>query len=110
MTPEVAAAITEAVEQLGEGGFAVRSSATAEDSPTASFAGQYDTFLDVVGPDAVLEHVRRSWASLDGDRAAAYRRQHGVGAVAMGVVVQRMVPADVSGVLFTADPPPATAP
>ena len=104
MTPDLAAAVTAAVAQLGGGALAVRSSATSEDSPTASFAGQYDTFLDVAGPEAVLEHVQRCWACIDSDQATAYRRQHGIGHVAMGVVVQRMVPADVSGVLFTADP------
>lgn len=104
MTSDVAAAITDAVARLGEGPFAVRSSATAEDSSTASFAGQYETFLDVAGPSAVIEHVQRCWSSLDDERAAPYRRRHGIGEVAMGVVVQRMVPADVSGVLFTADP------
>ena len=85
---------------------AVRSSATAEDSPEASFAGQQDTYLNVVGEDAVLDAVRRCWASLWTDRAVAYRRDHGVEehTVGLAVVVQSMVAAEVSGVLFTADP------
>ena len=85
---------------------AVRSSATAEDLPSASFAGQQDTYLDVVGADAVLDAVRRCWASLWTDRAVSYRRDAGIDhrAVQLAVVVQRMVPAQVAGVLFTADP------
>ncbi|WP_433062772.1 phosphoenolpyruvate synthase [Dactylosporangium sp. CS-033363] len=101
---EVAAAITAALDP--EAAYAVRSSATAEDLPTASFAGQQDSYLNVTGPDAVLEHVRRCWASLFTDRAVAYRRQQGIDdrAVHMGVVVQRMVDAQSAGVMFTADP------
>ncbi|MCC7371064.1 MAG: phosphoenolpyruvate synthase [Chloroflexi bacterium] len=85
---------------------AVRSSATAEDLPGASFAGQQETFLNVVGADAVLEAVRRCWASLWTARALAYRERLGVvhGGVAMAVVVQRLLPAEVAGVLFTANP------
>lgn len=85
---------------------AVRSSATAEDLPFASFAGQQDTFLGVVGADAVLEAVRRCWASLWTDRAVAYRETNGIdhGAVSIAVVVQVLVDAEVAGVLFTANP------
>lgn len=85
---------------------AVRSSATAEDLPSASFAGQQDTFLNVVGAEAVLDAVRRCWASLWTDRAVSYRATHGINpsAVALAVVVQRMVDAAVAGVLFTANP------
>jgi phosphohistidine swiveling domain-containing protein len=85
---------------------AVRSSATAEDLPTASFAGQQDTFLNVVGADDMLDAVRRCWASLWTDRAVSYRDTAGIdhGAVQLAVVVQRMVDARVAGVLFTADP------
>jgi rifampicin phosphotransferase len=85
---------------------AVRSSATAEDLPWASFAGQQDTFLNVVGADAVLDAVRRCWASLWTDRAVRYRAANGIehAAVQLAVVVQRMVDAQVAGVLFTADP------
>src|SRR5690606_31448987 len=70
------------------------------------FAGQHDSFLAVLGPRAVLEAVRRCWASLFTDRAVAYREHHGTdhSQVAMAVVVQQMVRADASGVLFTADP------
>jgi phosphohistidine swiveling domain-containing protein len=85
---------------------AVRSSATAEDLPEATFAGQQDTFLNVVGIDAVIDAVRRCWASLWSDRAAAYRARQGLDqqTVKLAVVVQRMVPAEVAGVLFTANP------
>jgi rifampicin phosphotransferase len=104
---EVATAITAAVGQLGEDApFAVRSSATAEDLPTASFAGQQDTYLNVAGSEAILEHVRRCWASLFTDRAVTYRLRNGIDhrQVQMAVVVQRMVVAEAAGVLFTADP------
>lgn len=86
--------------------WAVRSSATAEDSPQASFAGQHDTLLNVCGPEAVLTAVRRCWVSLFSDRAVAYRAKNRIDqrSAAMAVVVQQMVPADVSGVMFTADP------
>ena len=86
--------------------YAVRSSATAEDSPTASFAGQHDTYLDVVGISAILEHVQRCWASLFSERAVTYRLRNGIEhrTVRMAVVVQRMVFPRLSGVLFTADP------
>ncbi|QIQ02100.1 rifamycin-inactivating phosphotransferase [Streptomyces liangshanensis] len=104
---DLAAEITDAVGRLGEGAaWAVRSSATAEDLPTASFAGQQDSYLNVVGPAAVLAHVRRCWASLFTERAVVYRRHQGIDdrTVRMAVVVQRMVLPDASGVLFTADP------
>jgi phosphoenolpyruvate synthase len=85
---------------------AVRSSATAEDLPDASFAGQQDTYLNVRGEDALLEHVRRCWASLWTARAVTYRAKQGYDheRVALAVVVQAIVAADVAGVLFTADP------
>jgi pyruvate,water dikinase len=85
---------------------AVRSSATVEDLPGLSFAGQQETFLDVRGQTALLEAIRRAWASLWTARALAYRAQMGVdhGGLAMALVIQTMVPADVSGVLFTANP------
>lgn len=105
--PDVEAAVTGALAALGTSvPCAVRSSATAEDLPTASFAGQHDTFLDVVGPAAVLDAVRRCWASLYSERAVTYRIRGGFDHrnVRMAVVVQRMVPADAAGVLFTADP------
>ncbi len=101
---DLAAAITGAVDE--HTAYAVRSSATAEDLPTASFAGQQDTYLNVIGPAAVLRHVRRCWASLFTERAVIYRLRHGIDhrAVQMAVVVQRMVFPDASGILFTADP------
>ena len=105
----VAEAITEAYRALGDGEFvpvAVRSSATAEDLPFASFAGQQDTYLNIVGVDAVLDAVRRCWASLWTDRAVSYRASNGIdhGSVRLAVVVQCMVNATVAGVLFTANP------
>ena len=104
---DLAAAITRAVARLGEqGAYAVRSSATAEDLPTASFAGQQDTYLNIVGAAAVLEHVSRCWASLFTERAVTYRLRNGVDnrTVHMAVVVQQMVFPEAAGVLFTADP------
>ncbi len=88
------------------GRVAVRSSANAEDLEAASFAGQHDTFLDVEGEEALLDAVRRCWASLWSPRAVDYRRERGwdEADLAMAVVVQRMVPADWAGVLFTVDP------
>ncbi|MCY3972310.1 MAG: PEP-utilizing enzyme [Acidobacteria bacterium] len=85
---------------------AVRSSANAEDLPEASFAGQQDTYLNVRGEDAVVAAVRDCWASLWTPRAIAYRHQMGIdqGKVAMAVVVQIMVPSEISGILFTANP------
>lgn len=101
-----AEAITAAYERLGGGPVAVRSSATAEDLPDASFAGQQDTYLNVDGVEAVAEAVRRCWDSLDNARAVAYREALAIDRadVRMAVVVQRMVDADTAGVLFTADP------
>ncbi|MFB8266997.1 rifamycin-inactivating phosphotransferase [Streptomyces sp. NPDC055955] len=104
---DLAAAITRALARHGEqAAYAVRSSATAEDLPTASFAGQQDTYLNVVGPTAILQHVSRCWASLFTERAVAYRRRNGIDhrTVHMAVVVQRMVFPHASGILFTADP------
>ena len=85
---------------------AVRSSADAEDTAEASFAGQQESFLWVRGEDAVLAHVARCWASLFTAQAQAYRADRGIrpDAVAMGVVVQEMVPASAAGVLMTLDP------
>ncbi|HJW60160.1 MAG TPA: PEP/pyruvate-binding domain-containing protein [Actinomycetota bacterium] len=107
----LAAELVAAYRRLGRAGdqdapVAVRSSATAEDTAEASFAGQQDTYLWVRGADAVLAHVSRCWASLFTDRAVAYRARLGIGddEVAMGVVVQAMVPAEAAGVLLTLDP------
>ena len=104
---DVATEITRALAPLdGHAGYAVRSSATAEDLPTASFAGQQDSYLNVLGPTAILRQISRCWASLFTERAVTYRQRNGIDhrRVAMAVVVQRMVPAGSAGVLFTADP------
>jgi pyruvate,water dikinase len=86
--------------------FAVRSSATAEDLPTASFAGQQDTYLNIIGKDAILKHISRCWASLFTERAVVYRLQNGFDhrKVLLSVIVQKMVFPQVAGILFTADP------
>ena len=99
-------AILEAYQQLGRGRVAVRSSATAEDLPEASFAGQQDTFLNVSEPSELLEKIRACWASLWSERAIAYRYDHGIddAMLAMAVVVQTMIDAEVSGVMFTVNP------
>lgn len=105
---DLAAAIADAYAALTAdtpGIVAVRSSATAEDLADASFAGQQDTFLGVSGSAAVLDAVRRCWASLWTDRAIAYRAKAEVtGPVRLAVVVQRLIDADAAGVLFTANP------
>ncbi|MED1410799.1 MULTISPECIES: phosphoenolpyruvate synthase [Bacillus] len=89
-----------------EHAYAVRSSATAEDLPYASFAGQQDTYLNIIGKEDILQHVRKCWASLFTDRAVIYRMQNGFehSQVSICVVVQRMVFPQASGILFTADP------
>ncbi len=105
--PDITAAIGQAYAALGDDvPVAVRSSATAEDLPSASFAGQQDTYLNVVGAAAVAEAVRNCWASLWTDRAVSYRAELGIDAstVALAVVVQRMVDAATAGVMFTANP------
>jgi rifampicin phosphotransferase len=104
---DLAAAITSSAGRLGgQAACAVRSSATAEDLPTASFAGQQDTYLNVVGPAAILQHVSRCWASLFTERAVTYRLRNGFGhrRVHMAVVVQQMIFPHAAGVVFTADP------
>jgi pyruvate,water dikinase len=104
--PQLAAEIGAAYRALGGGPVAVRSSATAEDSTTASFAGQQETVLGVRGEAAVLDAVTRCWASLGAQRSVAYRHHQGIAetGLAMAVIVQRLVAAEVSGVLFTRDP------
>ncbi|MDR3540212.1 MAG: phosphoenolpyruvate synthase [Desulfosporosinus sp.] len=86
--------------------YAVRSSATAEDLPTASFAGQQDTYLNIIGKEAILKHISKCWASLFTDRAVIYRMQNKFdhSQVYLSVIVQRMVFSQASGILFTADP------
>src|SRR3981081_1577867 len=95
------------LSRLGEeNAYAVRSSATAEDLPTASFAGQHDTYLNILGQEAILKHVSRCWASLYTKRAVTYRIQNGFDhrKVQLAVVVQRMLFPQAAGILFTADP------
>jgi pyruvate,water dikinase len=86
--------------------FAVRSSSTAEDLPTASFAGQQDTYLNIIGKDAILKHISRCWASLFTERAVMYRLQNGFDhrKVQLAVIVQKMIFPQAAGIMFTADP------
>lgn len=103
---EVKAEIIEAYRQMGSPLVAVRSSATAEDLPTASFAGQQETFLHVQGESQIIESVKKCWASLWSPRAIQYRAIQGFGDsnVALAVVIQEMAPHEVSGVTFTVNP------
>lgn len=105
---DVASAIVGAYGDLSgrDPAVAVRSSATAEDLPEASFAGQQESFLNVSGADRVLEATRQCWSSLWTARAIAYRRRQGIKTegIALAVVVQELVPAEVAGILFTANP------
>jgi pyruvate,water dikinase len=106
MPPEVVQAIRTALGPDANGAWAVRSSATAEDSAEASFAGQHDSFLEVRGQDAVLAAVKKCWLSLFSERAVSYRKRKGLApdGVQMAVIVQRFVPTTAAGVMFTADP------
>ena len=104
---DVVKAVAHYLSQFGEEhAYAVRSSATAEDLPHASFAGQQDTYLNIIGVDAILQHISKCWASLFTDRAVIYRMQNGFdhSQVYLSVIVQRMVFPQASGILFTADP------
>ncbi len=104
---EIEEQIAACITLLGEkDAYAVRSSATAEDLVTAAFAGQHDTYLNIIGKDAILKHISRCWASLFCDRAVAYRIQNDCDhrKVYMSVVVQKMALAQAAGVMFTADP------
>jgi len=99
--------ISRHLEQLGERhAYAVRSSATAEDLPTASFAGQQDTYLNIIGKKAILRYISKCWASLYTDRAVIYRLQNGFDhrKVYLSVVIQKMIFPDAAGIMFTADP------
>ena len=104
--PEIERNILAAYREHGEGPVAVRSSATAEDLPEAAFAGQQDTFLNISDEQALLDSIRRCWASLWTDRAIAYRERQRIDqrTVKLAIVVQRMVFAEIAGVLFTANP------
>ncbi|MFD7319781.1 PEP/pyruvate-binding domain-containing protein [Streptomyces sp. NPDC059875] len=108
LPPALEQAISKAYAELGDGArtVAVRSSATAEDLPDLSFAGQQDTYLNITGESTLLAAVRRCWASLWTDRALAYRARAGIAheEVSLAVVVQELVAADAAGVMFTVDP------
>ncbi len=104
---DIAEAVTSHLTKLGDkNAYAVRSSATAEDLPTASFAGQQDTYLNIIGKEAILKHISKCWASLFTDRAVIYRMQNGFdhNKVLLSVVIQKMVFPEAAGILFTADP------
>src|SRR5436190_15314257 len=104
---DLAAAITRPLARLGEqAANAVRSSATAEDLPTVSFAGQQDTYLNIIGKEAIFKHISKCWASLFTDRAVMYRMQNGFDhkKVLLSVVIQKMVYPEAAGIMFTADP------
>lgn len=95
------------IAKLGEqNAYAVRSSATAEDLPTASFAGQQDTYLNIIGKEDIIKHICKCWASLFTDRAVTYRIRNGFDhrKVYLAVIIQKMVFPEASGIMFTADP------
>ena len=104
--PAITADIERACQQSGSSPMAVRSSATAEDLPDASFAGQQETFLNISGIDQLLEAVRDCWASLWTARAISYRMEHQIqpDKISLAIVVQELIDADASGIVFTADP------
>lgn len=104
---DVVEGVTHYLSQFGEEhAYAVRSSATAEDLPHASFAGQQDTYLNIIGLEAILQHISKCWASLFTERAVIYRMQSGFdhSQIYLSVIVQKMVFPQASGILFTADP------
>ncbi len=104
---DITKAVTAELRIHGENhSYAVRSSATAEDLPTASFAGQHDTYLNIIGKDSILKHISKCWASLFTERAVTYRIQNNFDhrKVFLAVVIQRMVIPKSSGIMFTADP------
>src|SRR5215216_1104300 len=103
---QITDAITRAYHQLGDGAVAVRSSATAEDLAEAAFAGQQETFLNIIGEQELMDAVRACWMSLWSERAILYRARQNIDqtAVKLAVVVQKMILAEVAGVMFTANP------
>ena len=103
---EIADVVSSAYQTLGSPRVAIRSSATCEDLPSTSFAGQHDSHLNIGAPESLLVAIRKCWASLWTQRAILYRHRMRLesDAIKMAVVVQAMVPAEVSGVLFTAHP------
>ena len=105
MPPAIEGELADAIADLGNVPVAVRSSGVAEDLPDASFAGQYETVLDVHGVEAILEAIKRCWASAFNKRVTAYRETHGItDGLHMAVLVQRLIRADAAGVAFTANP------
>lgn len=107
ISKDISEEISDFLLKFGENnGYAVRSSATSEDLPAASFAGQHDTYLNIIGKNSILNHIIKCWASLFTERAIIYRIQNGFDhlKVRMSVVVQKMIYPEVSGILFTADP------
>ncbi|MDW8801492.1 phosphoenolpyruvate synthase [Clostridium sp. A1-XYC3] len=107
ISKDIVEEVSKYVSKLGEkNAYAVRSSATAEDLPLASFAGQQDTYLNIMGKDEILKHIRKCWASLYTDRAVIYRIQNKFDhhKVYLSVVIQKMVFPEASGIMFTADP------
>jgi len=107
ISKDIAEEIASYLTKFGEkDAYAIRSSATAEDLPTASFAGQQDTYLNIIGKEKVLKHISKCWASLFTERAVIYRLQNGLDhrKIHMSVVVQKMVFPQAAGILFTADP------
>ncbi|MCL2475285.1 MAG: phosphoenolpyruvate synthase [Chloroflexi bacterium] len=106
MPSDIAVSIKAAYKEMGQGRVAVRSSATAEDLPEASFAGQQSTYLNIEGPDEVVSAVKRCWASLFEARAIYYREQHNFDHFSVGIAVpvQKMVQSEASGVAFTVEP------
>lgn len=104
---DIEEAVADRLAKLGvDDAYAVRSSATAEDLPSSSFAGQQDTYLNIIGKDAILKHIRKCWASLFTERAVIYRMQHGFDhrKVYLSVVIQKMIFPGAAGIMFTADP------
>lgn len=102
---DIADALRDAFANLGKASVAVRSSGVAEDLPGASFAGQYETVLDVRDADSLIAAVKRCWSSAFSRRVVAYKKKHGqAGAPVMAVIVQKLVRAGAAGVAFTADP------
>jgi rifampicin phosphotransferase len=103
---EIERKVLGAYQELGNGAVAVRSSATAEDLPGAAFAGQQESFLNLIREESLMRAVRDCWASLWSERAILYRARQNVeqSTIKLAIVVQQMVPADVAGVMFTADP------
>jgi pyruvate,water dikinase len=107
ITEEIVEAVTLQLTKLGDkDAYAVRSSATAEDLPTASFAGQQDTYLNIIGKEAIQKNINRCWASLFTDRAVTYRIQNSYdhSKILLSVVIQKMVFPEAAGIMFTADP------